>query len=54
MIAAYVCAAFFLGLACAIPLGFWVSRGFRFTWSVPAWRLDPESLYDSEDREVIW
>jgi hypothetical protein len=39
-------ACFFAGLFFAIPLGFWISRGFRFTWRMPAWRFDPESLED--------
>jgi hypothetical protein len=46
VIAAYITAAFVLGLVVAVPLSFVVSRGFRFVWSVPAWRFDPESLED--------
>lgn len=41
-------AAFLCGLALAVPLSFWVSRGFRFTIQLRAWRFDPES-FESED-----
>lgn len=44
MIAAYITAAFVLGLVVAVPLAFVLVRGFRFVWEVPAWRFDPESL----------
>lgn len=45
---------FFAGLFFAIPLGFWISRGFRFCWSVPAWRFDPESLEEAESPSDTW
>jgi hypothetical protein len=40
----YLVLAFAAGLLLAVPLSFTLSRGFRFIWTVPAWRFDPESL----------
>lgn len=53
MIAAYVCAAFVLGLVCAIPLAFYISRGFRYVWHVPAWRFDPDELEDEPEGSTL-
>ncbi len=54
MIAAIAVAAFLLGITCAIPLSFWVAKGFRFVWAVPAWRFDPASLGDEESASDTW